>query len=462
MRVASLGMWMVLAGCTATGAGGGEGGELSPKRGLWQGPEISFRLSATGKMLTELTLTPHSCSGEGGCTATVGGPLAGSWGYGATFHARPAGGSVDGNFAGETAVAGTLDLAAGTCCKVTTAWQAYWVGDGDASSGDATAANDEGGGPDGSGGNDGAPESSDAAGGADDGGPVELLPWDGASFGTIHPGPAAAADSPPAPAGLSADQASAIALLNGYRNAVGAPVVAGDTSLSKAAKAHADFYVAHVAKYNSTGLSPHKEDQSFGTGFTGVDFWNRCSAAGFQGQPSGEVIAFEGTPAAALQGWIDTVYHRLPLLSPATELIGFGSKKSGSTAADVIDSSARQAAKSDPIIVWPWPGQHNVPASWNGLEGPTPPKPSSGWPSGPVITAQFWKTTAVAAHELRNAQDAAVAHTWLDYKTDPNLQNLAPATVALYANKPLSAGTYSVKLTLVSGDVLAWRFVVGK
>ncbi len=434
-------------GSSSGASGGGAGLGISPKTGLWQGSDLSFRL--VGGKVTELTLTPQTCGGAGGCKGSLSGPLIGSWPYAMSFLATPASGTVGGNFVADTSIAGTLQLQAGTCCTITAAWSAIWVGDldggssddaGDANSSDTSGAD--------------TPIGSDESGGS--------TAWGGASFGTIHPGPAQNAASPAPLSCLTSDQQSAVTLLNNYRNAVGASVVNGDCNLAKASKAHADFYVAHISQYNSSGLSPHEEDASYGSDFTGVNFWDRDTAAGFSGQPSGEVIAFLGTPGPALQGWIDTVYHRLPLLSPTTQLIGYGAKKSGNTAADVIDSSARNAMASDPIVVWPWPGQHNVASSWNGLEGPTPPSPPGGFPSGPVITAQFAKATPISAHELTDASGTAVAHTWLDSKTDANLQNLSPETVGLYANKPLAAGTYSVKLTLAAGDVLAWRFTVGK
>jgi uncharacterized protein YkwD len=452
MRVLASICLLFLAACgSSTDLGGGSAGlGISPKPGLWQGSDLSFRL--VGGKVTELTLAPHSCTGVQSCKGSVSGPLAGAWQYGTAFHATPANGTVGGNFVADTAIAGTLQLSTGTCCTVTAAWSAVWVGDGDAgisSGGDTISGADAGGG-------------SDTNSGSDSSTDTNPLPWGGESFGTIHPGPAQT-NASPAPLGcLASDQQSAIGLLNNYRNAVGAPVIQGNCALSQASKAHADFYIAHVSKYNSSGLSVHEEDSSYGAGFTGVNFWDRDMAAGFAGGGTGgEVIAFEGTPPAALKGWIDTVYHRLPLLSPTTQVIGYGSKSGGGTSCDVIDSSGRNGLKTDPIIVWPWPGQHNVDASWNGLEGPTPKAPPGGFPSGPVITAQFWKTTTISAHELSNADGTAIAHTWLDYKTDPNLANLAPETVALYANKPLSAGTYSVKLTLTNGDVLAWRFSVG-
>ena len=444
-----------LAACgSSTDLGGSSAGlGISPKPGKWQGTDLSFRL-VDGKV-TELTLAPHSCTGAQSCKGNVSGLLAGAWQYGNSFHAAVtlsaagagANGTVGGNFIADTAVAGTLQLSTGTCCTVNGAWSAVWIGDDD---GGISGGGDALGGPDAGGGSD---SSTDTGG----------LPWGGESYGTIHPGPAQNNASPAPPSCLASDQQSAVSLLNTkYRNAVGAPVVTGDCALSKASKAHADFYVAHVSQYNASGLSVHEEDASYGAGFTGINFWDRDTAAGFAGGgTSGEVIAFEGTPAAALQGWIDTVYHRLPLLSPTTQVIGYGSKNSGGTACDVIDSSGRNGLKTDPIVVWPWPGQHNVPAAWNGLEGPTPQAPPGGFPSGPVITAQFWKTTTVSTHELIDAKGAAIAHTWLDYKSDPNLANLAPETVALYANKPMNAGTYAVKLTLANGDVLAWRFTVG-
>ncbi len=475
---------LFFAACGSSSSAGGSGAAalgITPNPGQWQGADMSFRL--VNGQVTDLTLAPLTCTGPGGCQGSLSGPLDGSWPYGVLFDATPAAGQVVGNFIANTSVAGSLQLQAGTCCQISVTWSADWVGDlTDTSSGDDSTSGADGSATDASG-NDvdgGSLKDTDAGGGKDvDGGGTKDTgggskdtggstdagssgPWDGASFGTIHPGPAQNAASPAPLSCLTSDQQNAEVLLNQYRNAVGAPVVNSDCSLAKASKAHADFYVTHVSQYNASGLSVHEEDQSYGAGFTGVNFWDRDTAAGFSGgQTSGEVIAFETTPAAALQGWIDTVYHRLPLLSPTTQLIGYGQQISGGTAINVIDSSGRNGLKSDPIIVWPWPGQHNVAASWNGLEGPTPPAPPSGFPSGPVVTAQFWTAMTVTSHQLTDAGGNAIAHTWLDQKSDPNLANLAPETVGLYANKPLANGTYAVSLTLSTGDVLAWRFTVG-
>lgn len=441
----------VLAACGASTGGGGEAPGLVPKSGHWQGTDLGFDLK--NSQVSGLTLAKLTCTGDKGCTGTVEGPQAGSWGATMRFLATPAGGSVDGRFISETAAAGTLTIPAGTCCNVVAAWSANWVGDGTLGGSDAAGGTDGGTADAGGGGTEDVAAASDTGGGS--------LAWNGASLGTIHPGPARADESPAAPAGAAADQAKALELLNAYRTAVGSAPVSEDSALNKACKAHSAFYVANVSKYNAKGLSPHKEDATFGSGFTGVDFWDRCKAAGYTGFASGEVIAFEGTPAGALQGWIDTVYHRLPLLDPVTTEIGFGSVTSGKTSCDTIDSASRNALKTDPIVVYPWPGQHKVPSSWNGLEGPTPPSPPGGFPSGPVVTAQFPKAVTVTAHTLTNAAGTAVAHTWLDKKTDANLANLAPETVCLYSNKPLSAGEYTVTLTLSTEDILSWRFTVG-
>lgn len=449
-------------GCgNGTGGGGGTGvGALQPKNGRWEGSDLSFRLE--GSQIKDLVLSQHQCTGDNGCTdKSVVGPIAGAWPTAMTWKATAPGGSISGNYISETQVVGTLKLQAGTCCSVVAAWEAHWIPDGDAGvSGDGSAA-DAGGD---AGKADAVLAGTDAIVAADVEQDVPVqnsANWNGESLGTIHPGPAQNNASPAPPAGLTTDQQDALALLNDYRNAVGSPVVTENVALSKACKAHADFYVAHFAKYQSSGLSPHEEDSSYGSGFTGIQFWDRDAAAGYQAQgQSNEVIAFVGDPAGALQGWIDTVYHRLPLLDPTTQEIGYGAAGSGQKAVDVIDSGGRSAKTSDPIIVWPWPGQHNVPSSWNGLEGPQPQAPPTGWPSGPVITAQFPKPKTIKTHELLSPAEKTIAHTWLDVKTDPNLANDAN-TMALYANKPLANGTYTVRLTLTTGEVLAWRFTVG-
>lgn len=412
---------------------------LDVKDGFWSGKALSFTVH--GGLVSDVVLTEHSCQDSGKtCSDTIGGPMTGSSTL-VPFKMFLPGGNLYGKFNTSSTASGSWTAANGTCCKVVVVWlatwQKPWVAPPDAGSSDA---------------------------GAVDGGSVKpgSANWGGASTGTAHPGPALGLKIPKQPDGLGDAQLQALTVVDTRRAAAGSPMLAQAATIANAAQAHADFYGKYAAKYQQAGLSPHSEDADFGDGFTGEQFSERMSFAGFQGNgtqwPASEVMAFHGEPEAAVDAWLETVYHRLPLLDPTTTAIGYGKSTQGA-ACDVIDTAARVATPADPIVVWPWPGMTGVPASWSGNEGPQPPKPPKGFPSGPVVTAQFPSGVDVSAHTLKDASGKEIPHVWLDSKTDPNLNGDKAAT-ALYANAPLVKGaTYTVRLQY-GGNVLEWRFTV--
>ena len=173
-------------------------------------------------------------------------------------------------------------------------------------------------------------------------------------------------------------------------------------------------------------------------------------------------MAFTGTADGAVRGWMATVYHRLPLVSPTGEHFGYGAAKQGNNACETMNFSARGPRNQDPIVVYPWPGQGDVDTSWSGNEGPQPPPPPGGYPSGPVITARVPGVTAWGPHTLEDKDGNLIKHVFLDSTNDPNMQKFDRLSMAMYSNEPLIAGeTYTVRVTITVGakeQTLAWRF----
>src|SRR5262249_41897219 len=128
-------------------------------------------------------------------------------------------------------------------------------------------------------------------------------------------------------------------------------------------------------------------------GFTGVDVAAREKHQGYSAMGATEVLTSYGNmPGPATQSWVDTVWHRIPMLDPWTTDMGYG----GAARCDVIDfGKGTTAAPADTVVVYPYDGQTDVPPSFNGLEAPAPIAPSTGWPSGyPVnVYAQGLKIT---------------------------------------------------------------------
>ena len=249
------------------------------------------------------------------------------------------------------------------------------------------------------------------------------------------------------PANASDDQVEALTEVNTVRAQVGLPAVDEIEPLNLAAEAHADFYALHYDKYQSTGLSPHNEDASFGEGFTAVDFFDRMQAKGFNGWGGFEIIAFYHNPRLAVAGWVATLYHRIPIVYPGSATMGYGGAGGGIKAIDVIDwGTGAPTPQGITEVLYPWEGQTDVDRSWDGMESPMPPPPPNGYPSGPIVTATFvGKEPSVTSHKLVDPTGAELPHTWLTPSTDQHLADTQ--TVSLYADEPLAPlTTYRVEL----------------
>jgi uncharacterized protein YkwD len=204
------------------------------------------------------------------------------------------------------------------------------------------------------------------------------------------------------PGNLTAEQVKAINRTNWYRQLAGLPLVDMIGALNTSCQAHADYYILHFEEYKSGKIQggSHKESSDYPEGFTGTTFSDRCKAAGYKGSPGFEVIAFLGDGTKSVDSWMETVYHRIPFMSPDMIHAGYGGN-GGGPSIDVMNFGRASGDKSL-IILYPVPGQIDVPRSWNGLEGPQPPPPPNGYPSGSVISIHTARGAplSISTHEL--------------------------------------------------------------
>ncbi|NOZ01416.1 MAG: hypothetical protein GXP54_05945 [Deltaproteobacteria bacterium] len=269
------------------------------------------------------------------------------------------------------------------------------------------------------------------------------------------------------PPDATKQQIAALDRLNAYRLASSVAPVDEHEALNAAAQSHAEFIVNHCQDYKNSGLSVHQENSDW-SGFTGVNVWNRVSHFGYSSSGVAEVIGFVNNPEAAVDGWIGTLYHRLPLLDPATMEVGYGNSGIGGGTcnyplykqADVMDVGMGFVAE-DAVVVYPPDGAKGVPGSFNGYESPQPQKPPGGFPSGTIITVQFGKPIGfeVQGHHLLENGTDPVEHLFLapfaddlhDVLKDPNA-SFADNNVTMYAYKPLkSKTTYRAIIDLLRG-----------
>lgn len=262
------------------------------------------------------------------------------------------------------------------------------------------------------------------------------------------PGPEEPPAPPEVPTTASDPQKTAADILAVIRSKVGVQGAVQEGEINAAAQAHADYYALHASKYQQAGLSPHQENPEWEDGFSGVSVGDRLSTHGVTiGAGWSEVMAFSGSPQGAMDGWMSTLYHRIPLVHPNTARWGFGISQSG-TACEVGNVISGAATKPGPAR-WPVPWATGVDRAWHGYESPQPPLPEGEYyPSGPVITITFAKgtTPAFLAAELVGPDgkevpsqiqtplnDSWLQTTWSLYALDP-LQPLGAYTVSFHGS----------------------------
>ncbi len=199
------------------------------------------------------------------------------------------------------------------------------------------------------------------------------------------------AELPPIPGGTIPDnarddQVKAVERANWYRWQSGLPPLDMIDAINKACQAHCDYYVTHLDKYQSTGTSPHNENPAWSEGFTGVAPWDRMGHFGYSGGAS-EVIAFVHNPIGSVDGWMATLYHRIPFMDATLTACGYGAAGSGtwqnSSKIDTMDfgwNDADGSTYKGPVLegIYPPPGSSGIPPSFDGLETPQPPaRPTS-------------------------------------------------------------------------------------
>ncbi len=272
------------------------------------------------------------------------------------------------------------------------------------------------------------------------------------------------------------DQRAALQRANLWRTSAGLAPLNAHALLEQAATAHSEFMVGNAS---SCWPGAHNEVMSASCrGFTGAAPGARATAAGYRPAALGEVINWESTPAAAIDGWIWTVYHRFPFVNPDYTEVGFaavpgtfsGRRTNFNTMEFARPSGEPTAVLTEPAV-FPPPGQSDVPVLFRGnLEGPTPPLPATGrWPSGPVITVTFPSTEfELTVHKIYDVSCAEVPSSYFTARTstDSNVRNLARRIAFFYPDEPLAASSeYTVEARgTVDGQPWSrvWRFTTAR
>ena len=252
-------------------------------------------------------------------------------------------------------------------------------------------------------------------------------------------------------------------LVNQARLAAGSGCMSYAPALGVSAQGHCD-YLAMNASMASCG-GGHSQVEGC-PGFTGATVQAREIAAGYPRQLAYSEVLFTygDKPALAIPGWLNTPFHRIPLLDPWTTDMGWG----GGPGCDIIDvGRGTMPASDDTIAVFPYNGQVDVPVSFNGLESPAPPEPAGGWPSAYPVSI-YAKRLSVSEHVITKDGDSQpIEHMWLDAtapEVNAGLKAYFTSTAMLYGPPFEPMTRYRVRIvgTHTAGPFTReWTFTTG-
>jgi len=250
-------------------------------------------------------------------------------------------------------------------------------------------------------------------------------------------------------------QALALAAVNNYRRLAGLAPVTGSAVVHQSALAHSFYTLFNGNLPSIRDLGIHQE-VSTGQGYTGDNVLTRAQHFGYPQRSMAEVITHRSDPAGAVADWIDSVYHRIPLLRTDLLELGYGDAYLGPLTVQVMDLAYRETATGR-VILYPAPNQVSVPAAFNGNEIPDP-APNASYPIGYPVTATFEHNArlTIGAFHLRDPSGTDL----LGISLQPS--NETENSFAFMANVPLKAGTtYTADLSYTLNGIAGhkvWKF----
>src|SRR5437868_5716807 len=251
-------------------------------------------------------------------------------------------------------------------------------------------------------------------------------------------------------------QTVALATVNRYRQLAGLNPVTSSSIIHQSALAHAFYTFFNGALPSIRDLGIHKEE-SGGQGYVGDNVLSRAQHFGYPQRSMAEVITHRNDAAAAVNDWIDSVYHRIPLMRADLLELGYGDAYLGPMTVQVMDRAYRESATGR-VIVYPVANQMNVPTAFNGNEIPDP-APNANYPIGYPVTATFDRNARVTigAFHLRDPSGADLPGVTLQ-PSAADMEN----SFGYLANVPLRPGTtYTADLSYTLNGVAGhktWRF----
>ncbi|MBV8195286.1 MAG: hypothetical protein JOY80_07130 [Candidatus Dormibacteraeota bacterium] len=219
---------------------------------------------------------------------------------------------------------------------------------------------------------------------------------------SVHPPPA------PQPDLLQQQAASkALAAVNAVRAAAGLPPVHLDNALGASATSHSFYWLFNNVSPSVAGLGIHQETPGL-PGYSGMYPWDRAVAFGYPNQRIGEDITHQDTPGAAVNDWVDSVYHRFAILRPDLTAVGYGQADVGSLLMEDMEFGFAPPSSAVPVL-YPAAGQTSVATTFVDNELPDPVPAGDPRTTGYPVTVTFSVADGVALSSFTLSDPSGVA-----------------------------------------------------
>lgn len=267
------------------------------------------------------------------------------------------------------------------------------------------------------------------------------------------------------PAGTGDTATDGLAFLNFYRGLLGLDPVALDAEQSRTCQLHLDYLQAYAADNGLPYYLDHPEDPAS----------PHYTAEGNQAGIDSVLSYGQSDIRAAVEGWLETLYHRLPLIDPGLRAVGVAFDH-GYACVQYRPGTVRAVTADHPIL-WPIPDGTFTDASFGGAESPCPtvedPLNASECPaSGTIVSLGMHDVRSISdVHgrltRLDTGEEQPLFHVWYDGGPSPHEQmGYVENTIALVpeVGSTLAQTDYEAEITAtVDGAprTVRWRFGFG-
>jgi len=267
-------------------------------------------------------------------------------------------------------------------------------------------------------------------------------------------------DYEPPPSGTT----DGLARLNFWRAQLGLAAVVEDATLSAGCAAHLDYLQAYSAANGGRPYLSHEEDLAL----------PYASEAGARAGANAVLSYGEPNAADAVDGWLDTLYHRLPLVHPGLQRVGVAFE-AGYACMEYRTGTDGSVRAPHPIR-WPVADSIYTRESFGGAESPCPTAddplgggdcpPSAAIASLGLHGSRFSDVEATITR-LDTMEPLPLFAVYFDGGPSPHEQmGYLEGTIALvpYPGKMLARATYEVSVdATIDGTPtnIRWRYAVG-